>query len=268
MSELALTGVVVVGILYALGIRDLRGGRAKRERGRRSEAFYVGLVALAVAISPPLDDLADRLFWAHMAQHAVLQMVAPALIVLGAPWLVVWRVFPLRGRRSASRWALHSRAASPLRLLGRAVTVPAVAWLLFFGAIAVSHLPAVFDFAERHAAAHRAEHVLFLALGLLFWSRVFDSPPFRASLTRVRRLGFLLAAGVAETAVSVAIMAAHSPLYEPYRTLTPRPEHLTALADQQLGGAIMFEPASIPLLFAVLWSIGTLLAPKSKPRTA
>src|SRR5262249_60991721 len=94
--------------------------------------------------------------------------------------------------------------------------------------------------------------------------RVCDSPPFRAPLIRFRRLGFLVAAVVAETALSVAILAAHRPLYAPYIHLLPRPEHLTALADQQLGGAIMFEPASIPLVLAVLWSLGKVGAPTTR----
>lgn len=264
MSVLALTGVFVAGVLYALGVRGQQGGRARRERGRRSEAFYAGLVALAIAISPPLDNLADDLFWAHMVQHALLQMVAPALIVLGAPWLVIWRVVPLGGRRRVSRWALRSRSASPLRVAARFLAVPAVAWVLFVGTIVVSHIPAAFDFTQRHVAVHELEHAVFLGLGLLFWSRVFDSPPFRAPLGGWRRLGFLVTTALAETALSVAIMAQRTPLYEPYTSLTPRPEHLTALADQQLGGAIMFEPASIPLLFAILWSIVGLLA-KGKP---
>jgi cytochrome c oxidase assembly factor CtaG len=100
---------------------------------------------------------------------------------------------------------------------------------------------------------------------LVFWSRVLDSPPFHARLTHVRRLGFLLSAGLAEAALSLVILAQHAPLYAPYRSLSPRTEHLTALADQQLGGAIMLEPASIPLLIAVIWSIGGLLAPRRKP---
>ena len=91
MSELALSGIVVAAILYALGSRGARGGRSQREGSRRATAFYCGLAALAFAIAPPLDDLADRLFWAHMVQHGLLQMIGPALIVLGAPWLVICR---------------------------------------------------------------------------------------------------------------------------------------------------------------------------------
>lgn len=260
MTELALTGVGVAAVLYWVGTRGPRGTRARRERPWRAQAFYAGLVALALAMAPPLDGLAERLFWWHMVQHALLQMVAPPLIVLGAPWLAVWRPLSLRGRRRVSRVIV----ASPLRAAARFFAAPAVAWALFIGVIWLSHLPAVFDFAAQHPLVHETEHLAFLAAGLLFWSRVLDSPPFHARLTHVRRAGFLVSAGLAEAALSLVILAQHAPLYAPYKALSPRPEHLTALADQQLGGAIMLEPASIPLLIAVIWSIGALVAPRRK----
>jgi putative membrane protein len=257
VTELALTGLAVAAVLYWLGTRGSRGSRARRERPWRAQSFYAGLAALALAIAPPLDGLADKLLWWHMVQHALLQMVAPPLIVLGAPWLAVWRpVISLGGRRRVSRWIV----ASPVRAVARVFAAPVAAWSLFIGGIWLSHLPAVFDFAARHSLVHETEHVVFLGTGLLFWSRVLDSPPFHARITHVARLGFLVSAGVAEAALSVLILAQHAPLYAPYKTLSPRPEHLTALADQQLGGAIMLEPASIPLLIAVIWSIGTLLS--------
>jgi putative membrane protein len=264
VTVLALTGIAVAAVLYRLGTRDLAGGRSRREKPWRAQAFYAGLVALALAIAPPLDGLADKLFWAHMLQHALLQMVAPPLIVLGAPWLAVCRPFSLGGRRRASRWLVRSRSAAPLRAAARVVTMPAVAWALFVGTIWLSHLPAVFDYAAAHPLVHEGEHLVFFATALLFWSRALDSPPFHARLTHWRRLVFFVAAGLAEAVLAVIILAAHGPIYTAYEGISPRPEHLTVLADQQLGGAIMLEPASIPLLLAILWSIGLLIAPRAR----
>jgi putative membrane protein len=265
--DLPLIGIVAAALLYELGRRGMAGGRRRREGSWRVGAFYGGLVALLVAIEPPLDELADKLFWAHMLQHMLLQMVAPPLLVLGAPWLPVWRSFPLSDRRRAARWLVHSRGASSLRLAARVLSLPAVAWVLFIGAIAISHLPRVFDFALRNPAFHEGEHALFVCLGLLFWSRVLDSPPFRARLGPPRAVVFFVTAIAAESLLALVIMGARSPLYAPYAALAPRPEGLSALADQQFGGAFMLEPASLPLLLALAWSIRQWLGQTSAPRS-
>jgi putative membrane protein len=266
IGVLPFIGLVVAALFYWLGMRGMRGGRMRRERRWRTQSFYAGLVALALALGPPLDGLADELFWAHMVQHMLLQMVAPPLIVLGAPWLPCWRPFPLNFRRRLSRWLLHSRRAIPLRSAARGLGRPVVAWLFFVGTIWLSHLPAVFDFALRNSVFHEGEHFLFLSLGVLFWSRAIDSPPFHARLAPLPAFGFFLSAAAAETLLALVILAERSPLYTDYKALVSRPEHLSAIADQQLGGAIMLEPASIPLLFAIVWSIGRWLSSRDQDK--
>jgi putative membrane protein len=242
-------------VLYELGRRRLGGGRSRRERGWRAEAFYAGLVAAVVATQPPLDGLADRSFSAHMVQHLLLQAVAPPLLVLGAPWLPVWRMLPSRGRRRLGRWLASSRGAVPLHVLARTLGRPPVAWLFFLGAVALSHLPRIFDLALRDPLFHEAEHALFLGLGLLFWSRALDSPPFRARLRPPQAALYFATAIAAESLLALAILQARSPLYRPYAAEGHRPGGLTAIADQQLGGAVMLEPASLPLLIALVWSV-------------
>jgi cytochrome c oxidase assembly factor CtaG len=126
---------------------------------------------------------------------------------------------------------------------------------LFIGTIALSHLPGVFDLALRNSAFHEGEHALFLSLGLLFWSRALDSPPYRARLQPPGATVFFLTAIIAESLLALVIMGARSSLYAPYAALLPRPEGLSAIADQQFGGALMLEPSSLPLLIALLWVI-------------
>ncbi len=248
-------GLVLAAVLYWHGGRKLLGGRHRRERNARALSFYAGLATLAIAVGPPLDGRADRFFWAHMVQHSLLQLVAPPLIVVGAPWLPFWRLIPLGLRRPASRWFVCSGEAHPLRRLARGLARPAVAWVLFLAAIWLSHLPRVFDFALSHGVFHGSEHLLFLALGVLFWSRAIDSPPFHARLAPLGAVVFFFAAMLAESALALIILAARSPLYSGYALLPRGPGAMTALADQQFGAGMMFEPASIPLLLAIGWAV-------------
>ncbi len=254
--------ILAAAVIFALGDRQLVGSRHRRERGWRAQAFYLGLAALLIALEPPLDRLSDSLFWAHMVQHTLLQMVAAPLLVLGAPWLQTWRWVPLTARRRISRVIVRSH---PLRLLTRFFTRPWIAWLLFLGTIALSHLPAIFDYALQHNTFHESEHVLFLALGVLFWSRALDSPPFRAPLSPRRAVLFFAAAMAAESLLALVILGVHAPLYQPYAVIEPRPEHLSPLADQQFGAGWMLEEGSLPLLIALIWSVKRWIEVSPRP---
>jgi putative membrane protein len=246
--------LTAAALLYGVGSWRTEGGRRRREGWWREQCFLLGLLALGVATEPPLDGLADKLFWAHMTQHYLLQLVAPPLLVLGAPWLRIWRLVPVGPRRQAGRWLARGAGAAPIRLAARVLALPVVAWVLFIGVIVLSHVPAVFGFALRHETFHQFEHGLFVTLGLLFWSRALDSPPVRARLEGGRRVVYFVTATAAEWLLALVILAAHTSLYSGYRTLAPRPEHLSALADQQFGAGIMLDPLS-PLIFATLWAV-------------
>jgi putative membrane protein len=62
--------------------------RALARQGRpvprwRSVCFTAGLVVLLVALSPPVDEISDQVFAAHMAQHLLIGDIAGLLMVLG-----------------------------------------------------------------------------------------------------------------------------------------------------------------------------------------
>ena len=46
----------------------------------RGALFIGGMALLAAVLLPPFDELADRYFSAHMAQHLVLLVVAPPML--------------------------------------------------------------------------------------------------------------------------------------------------------------------------------------------
>src|SRR5262245_55101256 len=57
-------------------------------------SFQTGLCLLCLVLAPPLERLAEVLLQAHMTQHLVLMMVAPPLLVWGAPILPLLRGLP------------------------------------------------------------------------------------------------------------------------------------------------------------------------------
>ena len=76
-----LVALVVLAVPYALGVTRLRG----RWPVARTCAFVAGVVALAAALLSGIDAYADRLLSVHMVQHLLLMLVAPALLLWGAP---------------------------------------------------------------------------------------------------------------------------------------------------------------------------------------
>src|SRR5207237_3567174 len=99
--------------------------------------FAVGTASIVLVLSPTYDPWAHELLSAHMLQHIVLAAVAPPLIVLGAPWIPVWRGLPLGARRPLARaaMALPGPARAALRLFRRPIPV----WVLVNVNLAVWH---------------------------------------------------------------------------------------------------------------------------------
>src|SRR5262245_50236921 len=86
-EPLPILTLAVVALVYARGWRQLRRQVPHRFPGWRLAVFAAGIAALFLAISSPLDAFAGLLLQAHMIQHLLLMMIAPPLLLLGAPWL-------------------------------------------------------------------------------------------------------------------------------------------------------------------------------------
>jgi putative membrane protein len=258
--------VLAAAVLYRLGgRRNAPGRREPAERRWRSAAFYGGLLTIVVAVDTPLDPLSDKLFSAHMAQHVLLLMVAPGLIVLAAPWLRLWQPLPLGFRRAVAKAVARRQWAAPLRALARALSRPLPAWIAFNAVFVVWHVPSFYDATLSTEALHDFEHATFFLAGLLFWLQVLDSPPIRARLEYGLRAVYLIVALLVSWVLAIVIALASAPLYPAYAQLAHRPGGLSALADQQIAGGVMWVPGSIPFTIAIIWALYRWLDPAADP---
>jgi cytochrome c oxidase assembly factor CtaG len=248
----ALGLVVVAAALYWLGGRRRVSGRHGHEQTGRTVAFVLALTAIVVALDSPLDDLADRLFLAHMAQHVLLLAVAPPLLVLAAPWTRMWQPLPLRFRRAVARAVALSPRTRWLRAAAHVVTHPLAAWTLASSTVVVWHLPAAYDLTLRNEAVHELEHSLFFLTALLFWGAVVDSPPFRSRLDWLQRIAFTGTGMLVGWLLSLVLAFATTPLYAPYADLARRPGGLSALTDQRLAAGVMWVPGSLAYSIAII----------------
>lgn len=222
----------------------------------RVGAFAAGEAALVLALMTPIDALGVTLLSAHMCQHILLTTLAPALLVLGAPAQVWTWALP-------SRWRALGRAAwvRALMALWRGLARPAPAVLLHALALWLWHAPFLFDAALRDEGAHTLEHVSFFATALLFWSAVLRRATAPA-VSAVMLLFVFLQSGL----LGAILTLAPTPLY----AYGDRPMlwGLSALADQQIAGLIMWAPAGLLYLAPFVWFASHILhSPHARGRS-
>lgn len=250
IADFPLLLVAIAAALHVAGER--RAARMRRTprsalARRRALYFYAGLAVIVISLTGPIDANADQLFWVHMIQHVLLLTVAAPLIVLGAPWMSVWRPLPLGFRRAAAGAVAHARWAALLRALGRQLGRPTGALVAFTADLVIWHIPAVYDLALRHITIHALEHTTFLLFGVLLWAQVIDSPPLRARLRLDQRVYYIVLASVPGWIISLFLAFAPSPLYPGYAQLAFRPGGISALTDQQIAAGIMLVPGSLTM---------------------
>src|SRR5215475_15194615 len=87
LNPWVLMPTISFGALYARGWLKLYRRAPHRFRFSQFTAFCAGLAAVVFALCSPLHAYAGWLLTVHMIQHLILMMVAPPLILLGAPYL-------------------------------------------------------------------------------------------------------------------------------------------------------------------------------------
>ena len=135
------TILVLLAALYARGWYVLRRQMPERFPGWRLACFLGGLATIHLAIASPIDAFAGLLLQVHMLQHLLLMMVAPPLLLLGAPAIPLLRGLPPRFAKSA----LGPFLAWPaLQRFSAKLLHPVTCWCLFVAATWLWHLPALY----------------------------------------------------------------------------------------------------------------------------
>ncbi len=248
LNPVLLFGLAMVGWLYFRGLRASTGRRRRLHPWWRPSLYYVALAAVFISLVSPLDHLADELFVMHMAQHMLLMVVAPPLVLLGAPMIPILRGIPRPIRRRFVAPVLRQRT---LRRSLKYLSLPLIAWPLYVVTLLGWHTPAAYDLALRNEVAHVLEHFSFAAVALLFWWNVIDSVPLRSSLSYIGRVPYVFLMTVPNFSLGAFLTLSQEAWYERYLTQELR-WGLSAMDDQQLGGLIMWIPGALVLLTALL----------------
>jgi cytochrome c oxidase assembly factor CtaG len=248
----------------AAHLAGLRGAAPPVLR-RQVFAFQGGLLVALAALVSPVGYLADSYLWLRMLQFLLLGLVAPGLIVLGAPWTALrvarHRLGPAGPRGEAPRTPLNfTRGEAPRTPLdftrGEAPRTP-LNWLLGRPVLAVAAVnmawlgwlvPAAVDQAERHGAIAAAQQVTWLAAGVVFWLALIGSRPYSPAALPLRRFALVAGTAAAITVFGMILVFGSAALYPAYANSAHHV--MTVLDDQQLAGAVLWM-GSLPALATV-----------------
>ena len=212
----------------------------------RAAAFAAGVLAILLTLVSPMDELADHyLFSVHMAKHILFVLIAPALLLMGLPAAPMEQAMRIRNVARAERFLRQ----------------PAVAWTAGAGAMIAWHIPALFNKALANEPLHIAEHLSLLACGTIFWWPILSPLPQSRMRPLPHAAAYLFTACLACTSLGIAITFARSLLYPAYAhpadvyailPLIRENWGISPQMDQQIGGLLMWAPACLVYVTAIM----------------
>ena len=207
---------------------------ARRDtRPREWIALIGGIAVVLIMNSPPVDTAVDRSFSSHMLQHMILMNVAAPLIAIA--WPLLFRA-----------WS-SSRIVSGLNALAR----PAPALILSSGALWFWHVPAIYNAQLSNGRIHAVEHMLFIGAFVLFWRPLVDDNMSLGYLkANGQRVLYLTISMLASGLLAAVLTFSGHAFYPHYAAASSGGR--SPLADQQLGGAIMWLGGTIAGVLAAI----------------
>jgi putative copper resistance protein D len=227
---------VVTVLAVALAVLYLEGAWrvARRHPARpwpwwRTGMFLGGLAVIVLATESGIGAYDDVLFWDHMIQHLMLIMIAPAMLVAGAPVTLLLH---------ASRNPLHTWAKRAVRSrVATWLTWPPFTVVAYAATIIGTHLTGLMTLVMTNPAWHDGEHVLYLVVGYLFFLPLLGREPIRWRVSYPVRLFVLFLTMPVDTFTGLALNYSNTPM----AGMGPRPSWApNAISDLHSGGAVMW----------------------------
>jgi putative copper resistance protein D len=244
------TAALVLAAVYVLAVGRLRR-RGDTWAVGRIVAWLAGCAGLLMATSSGLGRYGPAMLSVHMAQHMILGMLVPILLVLGAPVTLALRALRPAGRDrppGPREWLLAGVHSAPARWL----THPLVTLPLFVGSYYALYFSGLFPAALPEHWAHQLMNLHFLLVGLLFFWPLVGVDPAPRRLPPAVRLGVVFASVPFHAFFGVALMSANSVIGGDFYRSLALPWVPDPLRDQQLGGGLAWASGELPLLLVVI----------------
>lgn len=232
----------------------------------KSVLFYVGLVALFIALGSPVNVIARMKYSTHIIQLIFLLIIAPPFLIYG---------FKKESIKKMREIEFIDRICNKLRVL----TKPRNAFIIFFALFYLYHVPFFFNFVRIDLFLN---YLLFFALfvaAILLWIPVISE---KSTLTAKQKIRYGLLSIVFFIPYSIILFMANEGIYALYTNVelftsslalcvpdvrNVPPEFFLSLLpydpveEQHLGGIILLISQIILIIGFTIW--GTKI--KAKP---
>ncbi len=201
-------------------------------------SFIAGLLVIPLALLSGIDQYADELLSIHVIEHLLLILVAPTLLLWGAPVRLALSASPPAGRQAIGallrfRWA-------------RFLTRPACGFALFTVVVLGTHLTGVYEAALRDPLIHAGEHAAYFWSGMLFLLPLLAADPIPHPPGAIARFSWLMAAMVVMS-IPAGVFLFDGRVQYPFYLAPARALHTSALADQRAAGMIMLVACGVAM---------------------
>jgi putative membrane protein len=245
-----------IAVIAATAILFFNGCAKCHPPFRQKLYFWIGLISLYIVAQTQFEYYSEHEFFMHRLQHVVLHHFAPFFIALSRPGAILFAGAPLEGKRLI-RTILQSRLAQQLLAIGRQ---PVIAVILFDGIIFFWLLPSIHFIAMLDWRLYRVMNWSVIITGLMFWSLVLPPSPQQTLYQSAGcRIAMMLAVMPPQIVVGALIFFAPQELYPIYMLCGRAFANLNPVTDQQIGGLIMWIPASMMCVIGIVIVISTEL---------
>lgn len=216
----------------------------------RQLAWWVGLAIIYVGLHTHVDYYAQHEFFIHRLQHMGLHHMGPFLMVLAYPGAALRRGLPVGFRQRILRPFM---ASAPVRLLFDFLLHPLVASILFVGLIYLWLYGPIHYIVMLDVRLYKLMNYSMAVDGLFFWWLVLDTRPKPpARLSPGIRILVALAVIPPQIVIGAYITFVGHDLYPIYAVCGRVFLNLSPMADQYLGGLILWIPSSMMSVIAAL----------------
>ena len=249
IDPLFFTLCLVAAALYLVGAIKL-ARRKDQWPVMRTVSWLLGVFVVMWCTNSGLAVYANVSVTFHMVQHMTLAMLAPILLVMGAPATLALRVLrPAHGNERGPReWLvllLHSRITGFL-------TNPFFVLFLYITTLYGLYLTPAFGWLMGSHVGHIAMTVHFIASGYLFYWVLIGIDPRPKPLPYWARLLMLLVGMAVHAFLAVVLMMGSQPLAPEWYGIV-RPTWVTdPLADSLTGGQVAWALAEVPGLIVLI----------------